>query len=58
MTYVLFLLFVPLDQTLLKGTARVIRLLRPVTNEKLLFNSVIQIAGLLEGTNVKLQERV
>ena len=58
MTYVLLLLFVPLDQALLKGTTRVIGLLRPVTNEKLFFNSVIQIAGLLEGTDVKLQERV
>lgn len=58
MTYILLLILVPLDQTLFKRTTRVIRLLRSVTNKKLFFNSVIQIACLLEGTNVNLQERV
>ena len=54
----MFLAFIPLDQTLLERTTWIIRLLRSVTNEKLFFNGVVQIAGLLEGADVNLQESV
>ena len=54
MPYIVFLVFVPLDQTFFERTTRVIRLLGSVTNEKLFFNGVVQIAGLLEGADVNL----
>lgn len=57
-TRILFLGFIPLNQSLLKGTTGVVRLLGSVTNEKLFFYSVIQIACLLKGTDINFQECV
>jgi len=54
----MLLAFAPLDQAFFERTAWIIRLLRSVTNEELFFNGVVQIAGLLEGADVNLQEGV
>jgi len=56
MTHILLLGLVPLDQTLIERTTRIIRLLGSVANQKFFFNGVVQIAGLLEGADVNLQE--
>jgi hypothetical protein len=47
-----------LSQAFFEGATRIIRLLGSVANEKLFFNSVVQITGLLESTDVNFQERV
>lgn len=55
-THIFLLGLVPLDQTLVERTTGIIRLLGSVTNQEFFFNGVVQVASLLEGTDVNLQE--
>ena len=47
-THIFLLGLVPLDQTLVERTTRIIRLLGSVTNQEFFFNGVVQVASLLE----------
>ena len=57
-TYIVLLVLIPLNQALFEGATRVVRLLGSVADEEFFFNGIVQIAGLLEGADVDLQERV
>lgn len=57
-TYILLFVSIPLNQALLKRATGIVRLLGSVANEELFLDGIVQITGLLEGTDVNFQERV